>query len=37
MKSFYVRKYFIKTSRLKFAKSQEYLNNKPEAEILKRI
>ena len=32
-----MRIYFIRISRLKFAKFEEYFKNKPEAEILKRI
>ena len=35
--SFFIRIYFMRISRLKFAKFQEYFKNKPEAEILKRI
>ena len=33
----YIRIYFIRISRLKFAKFQEYFKDKAEAEILKRI
>ena len=34
---FFIRIYFIRISRLKFANFKEYFKNKPEAEILKRI
>ena len=34
---FFIRIYFIRISRLKFAKFKEYFNNKAEVEILKRI
>ena len=34
---FFLRICFIRISRLKFAKFQEYFKNKAEAEILKRI
>ena len=34
---FFIRIYFIRISRLKFAKFYEYFKNKAEAEILKRI
>ena len=34
---FYIRIYFIRISRLKFAKFLKYFKNKAEAEILKRI
>jgi len=33
---FFIRIYFKRISRLKFAKFWEYLKNKPEAEIVKR-
>ena len=35
--SFFIRIYFRRISRLKFAKFLEYFKNKAEAEILKRI
>ena len=35
--SFFIAIYFIRISRLTFAKFQEYFKNKPEAEIVKRI
>lgn len=34
---FFIRIYFIRISRMKFAKLKEYYKNKPEADILKRI
>ena len=34
---FSIRIYFIRISRLKFAKFEEYFKNKPQTEILKRI
>ena len=37
MYTFFIRMYFIRISRMKFAKLKEYYKNKPEADILKRI
>ena len=34
---FFIRIYFIRISRMKFAKLKDYYKNKPEADILKRI